>query len=1521
MGAKYKRLSWRLRNITIGHVVGVCFIIITILIYLAGGFAHAGVTSAVSAVKSVGGKVLPTKPTDSLYALYTNGTLPMLALFDTTTGGEVYGYIRITADSIWQFSSDSGGTWSNFNAGASRSDIGDTANVLRGEMAAGGGGDVTGLDLVSTDTATVIQASGISSSNPDGPGEIIMGLNWPKIRQVIDTLNQVKIPNSDSTTYAKGVRHGTYTAPTGEGQFLWQSTNEELRIGTGAGYKTLKQVPDSAAKAGSFDPSALEAMAVAQGASNGQVPVYRYASDSIIWEDQSGVSDIYVYSGSVTPGGPTTNPLTRLYIPSTSGIRYYEDLVNTGYYQLDIDYAYNKIQLGAGDDIAGALTVDHGGTGKTSLTTYTIPYGQGGSAFGEVGPLSNGGLVIGQNGGPPLSGTITGSLGIDVTLGAGSIDIGRNFSGSNRVSLTSEVQNTLPVGNGGTGVTSIDGNEIVTGNGTSAIATIDLNVDGMLLIGSDTGGLAQGYITAGAGIQINNGEGTIQVVNAHGTNIDSTDILDEGLSLTDLNDHDAEDGQVITWSSSNDTWEPATPSADILAEPGDTSIAYVPITGDSFLVVIDTANDTATMRFTGTLVFGDGDTNYFVSPTVLLGSSWPADSGTNGYQLTTDGAGALSWAAAGGAGSGSEDSVYFNDGSTEYKSLNNLVKVKEGHAIDLVREDSTTYDVIKINVDTADAVADSEKKPVTGNAVYDFCETTQGYLTSPIADGDVPNDITIGDLATDSASWNAVADFYDGNIFNPDSITANIVRTDTVVMDGDTITAIVETESDPTLTDDDGITIGDGAGKPIITFNGDAGTDGTIGWNYTQDGFELNGQVLFVGGAAADVDPVLQMKGEDNEGELKYWEDEDVFTIVEPLYRNTISTDSLLATAKLVDIKLDSAATANEWAPDSDFVKLNADTLDADSANIIDLSVNGVNFTDTVQALAGAEADSEYVKITADSAHIGIINSDTTNAAMLVCDTIVVNDEVTLPNASITSAMLGGSAVTTSKIADQEVKQEDIDSTDENFAFDGAYHVTTAEADSAYATLGATEAAIGDSMDNFTIDNFPLIRGGMRHSGQNLIANLRYEFDSASIYCEPADTPMWDWSRLLNASLISPCNDSTDGYDARGGMHMTTQGIPWFVGPRPGDTVIDWRFIGTPVYQNTGGLDDMETSGSYDSTYGDACHFQVEITSTGTPDVFRWRVNDSVWVTGVNCSTGDIELIAGAHITFGATTGHSADDKWSFYGYEFNAKITSTIYSNDGGVDDMATGGEYDSTYTDSAYWEVEIDGVLLTNTFQWRVNGGSWTTSVNCDTDSITLAAGVKIVFGAAGGHDIDDRWEFYTYDRVHTAKSNTPLYNFILGGTADDTCSGFIVELPCVLYSRDNGETYERGFYVDSASGDTFYIPQPIFNVDSVSYQVGDTLHAAGETSDICLGLDYDGSVIAATRVKYADSVIGGAKTYTYSLVANRSTDGLVWYKYGEAIHGESFQRIIALDGSTNYLISPSISVSYTHLTLPTN
>ena len=62
-----------------------------------------------------------------------------------------------------------------------------------------------------------------------------------------------------------------------------------------------------------------------------------------------------------------------------------------------------------------------------------------------------------------------------------------NVPAWNEVALATGVSGTLPVGNGGTGATTLTANGALMGNGTSAITSVDMSTKGGLLVGDGSG--------------------------------------------------------------------------------------------------------------------------------------------------------------------------------------------------------------------------------------------------------------------------------------------------------------------------------------------------------------------------------------------------------------------------------------------------------------------------------------------------------------------------------------------------------------------------------------------------------------------------------------------------------------------------------------------------------------------------------------------------------------------------------------------------------------------------------------------------------------------------------------------------------------------------------------------------------------------------------------------------------------------------------------------------------------------------
>jgi len=77
--------------------------------------------------------------------------------------------------------------------------------------------------------------------------------------------------------------------------------------------------------------------------------------------------------------------------------------------------------------------------------------------------------------------------------------------------LTSDVTGTLPVGNGGTGATTLTDGGVLLGSGTGAITATAVLANGELLIGDASGDPTVATLSAGDGIDITNGAGSITI--------------------------------------------------------------------------------------------------------------------------------------------------------------------------------------------------------------------------------------------------------------------------------------------------------------------------------------------------------------------------------------------------------------------------------------------------------------------------------------------------------------------------------------------------------------------------------------------------------------------------------------------------------------------------------------------------------------------------------------------------------------------------------------------------------------------------------------------------------------------------------------------------------------------------------------------------------------------------------------------------------------------------------------------------
>lgn len=208
----------------------------------------------------------------------------------------------------------------------------------------------------------------------------------------------------------------------------------------------------------------------------------------------------------------------------------------------------------AGTDTAKAITADDlkAKLGTQTLNAFAIGAGTA-AAITWVGPLTNGQLMIGSTGNPPVPGTLTAGAGISITNGVGTITIAA--SGATPTTFTTDAGTATPAANnleikgkpgtpistespgagtgktvqidlatvtpafGGTGVVNPTAHTLPVAEGASNFTFLGPLTNGQLLIGNTGNDPTPNTLTAGSGITITNGAGTITIASTAGAAI------------------------------------------------------------------------------------------------------------------------------------------------------------------------------------------------------------------------------------------------------------------------------------------------------------------------------------------------------------------------------------------------------------------------------------------------------------------------------------------------------------------------------------------------------------------------------------------------------------------------------------------------------------------------------------------------------------------------------------------------------------------------------------------------------------------------------------------------------------------------------------------------------------------------------------------------------------------------------------------------------------------------------------------
>jgi len=94
------------------------------------------------------------------------------------------------------------------------------------------------------------------------------------------------------------------------------------------------------------------------------------------------------------------------------------------------------------------------------------------------------------------------------------------------------------------------------------------------------------------------------------------------------------------------------------------------------------------------------------------------------------------------------------------------------------------------------------------------------------------------------------------------------------------------------------------------------------------------------------------------------------------------------------------------------------------------------------------------------------------------------------------------------------------------------------------------------------------------------------------------------------------------------------------------------------------------------------------------------------------------------------------------YGKEYTVDLGPAHFEGSG-LNDITLGSVYNGS-TDKIY-RVKITTAAATDKFKWSTDGGTtWSSEANCAVTASTLELGVTVLWAAAGGHTLNEYWEF---------------------------------------------------------------------------------------------------------------------------------------------------------------------------------
>lgn len=207
---------------------------------------------------------------------------------------------------------------------------------------------------------------------------------------------------------------------------------------------TIQQYWVDNATTGSFTLSLKTSTGTPLTVPQGSRGIYYCDGANVIKADTASIATPFAISDGGT--GATTASAARLSL----GITAFADTIVTATVDTTVRTAINAAKSGANSDITALsglstpLSVAQGGTALASYAVGDLVYASGATTLAKLADVATGNVLI------------SGGVGVAPSYG--------------KVGLTTHISGTLPVGNGGTGATTLTG--VLIGNGASAFTAV-----------------------------------------------------------------------------------------------------------------------------------------------------------------------------------------------------------------------------------------------------------------------------------------------------------------------------------------------------------------------------------------------------------------------------------------------------------------------------------------------------------------------------------------------------------------------------------------------------------------------------------------------------------------------------------------------------------------------------------------------------------------------------------------------------------------------------------------------------------------------------------------------------------------------------------------------------------------------------------------------------------------------------------------------------------------------------------------